>query len=442
MKTADPAQRHAAEMLHDPAARAQLFNAFPALVWCADGRGQCTFVNQAWEDYTGLALEHAMGDGWLQCVHEEDRPGIERQCAEAFGFRKQIATEYRLRRGDGSYGWVQHAATPVNDEHGRLAGYLGTCHDITERRDAELLALSREAEIRTLADNVPVLIAYFEAEGQRCIFANKAYASMWGLDERSIIGRNVREIIGEEGHQEIGPHIERVFRGESVTYERTIVDKAGNRHILEVNLRPQREDAQGRTTAAFVLIHDITRHRVAEQKVRESEERLRKFADATRAGIVFHDNGVVTDVNDAVLQLVGYTREHLIGSQIIQYVAPEHREEALRNVRDGYERPYESEILHKDGTRIPVEFEGRLMPFGGTMHRLSVVRDIRRRRASQARIDFLAHHDPLTSLPNRALLRDRLEFVLSSAPRRIFSATTKAPAKSVSGNSTRNSSPP
>ena len=404
-------------MLLDPGSRAQLFNAFPALVWCADGQGHCSFVNQAWEDYTGAPIERATGRGWLDLVHDDDRATIERQWGEAFGLRQQLETEYRLRRGDGSHGWVHHAATPINDEHGRLAGFLGTCHDITERRHAELLALSRETEIRTLADNVPVLIAYFEAEGQRCIFANKAYAGMWGLDDRSIIGRNVREIIGEEGHREISPYIERVFSGETVTYERIVTNPAGERRILEVNLRPQREE-EGRTLAAFVLIHDITRHRRAEEKVRESEERLRKFADATRAGIVFHDNGVVTDVNDAVLQLVGYTREHLIGSQIIQYVAPEHREEALRNVRDGYERPYESEVIHKDGTRIPVEFEGRIMPFNGKMHRLSVVRDIRRRKASQARIDFLAHHDPLTSLPNRALLRDRLEFVLSSARRR------------------------
>jgi diguanylate cyclase (GGDEF)-like protein len=59
-----------------------------------------------------------------------------------------------------------------------------------------------------------------------------------------------------------------------------------------------------------------------------------------------------------------------------------------------------------------------MMPFGGKVYRLSVVRDIRRRKASQARIDFLAHHDLLTGLPNRALLLDRLEFILASAKRR------------------------
>ena len=67
---------------------------------------------------------------------------------------------------------------------------------------------------------------------------------------------------------------------------------------------------------------------------------------------------------------------------------------------------------------IPVEFEGRVMPLDGKLYRLSVVRDVRQRKQAEARIDFLAHHDLLTGLPNRALLLERLDFVLASARRR------------------------
>ena len=417
MKTSDPHRRSVAAVVDDPARAAELFNAFPGPVWLADGRGHCSFVNQAWEDYTGRALEREVGDRWLESIHPEDRPELERSWKEAFGLRRPLDAQYRLRRADGTYGWIEHDAVPVHDEGGRLAGYLGTCIDITEQRSAELEARAREREIRTLADNVPALIAYFDAADLTCLFANQAYASMWGLDAESIVGRKVREVIGEAGFREIEPHIERVRQGETVVYERTIDAADGKQRTLEVTLRPH-SDVQGRATAAFVLINDITRHRQAEQSVRESEVRLRKFADAAHAGIVFHEDGIVTDVNDAILRLSGYRADELVGTQIIQYVSPEFREEALQNVRSGYERPYESEIVHKDGTRIPVEFEGRVMPFQGKIYRLSVIRDIRRRKASQARIDFLAHHDLLTGLPNRALLLDRLEFILNGARRR------------------------
>jgi len=415
--TSDPALRSVSEMLDEPGRRADFLNAFPSLVWCADARGLCSFVNQAWEDYTGRSAEQESGVLWLESVHADDRQRVVREWEEALGLRRPLDTTYRLLRADGTYGWVHHNALPVNDEMGRLTGYLGACNDITDQRTAELRALDKEQEIRMLADNVPVLIAYFDAVDLRCRFANKAYARMWGWDEQSILGRPVREVIGEEGYREIAPHIERVIAGETVTYERTVKAADGGERVLEVNLRPQRDES-GRTVAAFVLIHDITRHRMAELSVRESEERLQKFADATRSGIVFHEDGIVTDCNDAILRLIGYRYDEIVGTAIIQYVSPDFREQALEMVRKGIERPYESEIIARDGTPIPVEFEGRLMPFNNKEYRLSVVRDIRRRKASQARIHFLAHHDLLTGLPNRALLLERLEFILAAARRR------------------------
>jgi diguanylate cyclase (GGDEF)-like protein/PAS domain S-box-containing protein len=415
--TSNPALRDVAEMLDEPRRRADFLNAFPSMVWCSDARGECSFVNQAWEDYTGRSGEDERGTHWIDSVHPEDRTRLIREWDETLGLRRPLDAQYRLLRADGTYGWVHHCAQPINDENGRLTGYLGICNDITEQRSAELRAVAKEQEIRVLADNVPVLIAYFDAADLRCRFANKGYAEMWGWDETSILGHTVAEVIGEEGYREISPHIERVVRGESVTYERAIRAADGAERILEVNLRPQQTDGGG-TLAAFVLIHDITRHRRVEQAVRESEERLRKFAGATDAGIVFHEDGIITDCNDAILRLTGYRHGELVGSEVMQYLPPQFREAAIEANQKGLERPYESEIIAKDGSTIPVEFEGRTLTFGGKMHRLSVVRDIRRRRESQARIDFLAHHDLLTGLPNRALLLDRLDFILASARRR------------------------
>ncbi len=412
----DPTRRGLAEVLDDPAAQAGLFNAFPALVWCADGEGRCSFVNQAWEDFTGRSLAGARGDGWLAAVHPGDREEVRRAWAEARGLRRPFEAEFRLARADGEYGWVHHVAQPVTDEDGRLAGYLGTSHDVSERREAELTARAREGEMRLLADNVPVLISRFDPQ-LRCLFANRAYAAFWGWSVEDVVGRTVREIIGEAGYAEIGPHIERVLAGGTVTYERAIPSPEGPPRVIEVNLLPQRAD-DGRVLSGFVLITDITRHRLSEQAVRESEERLRKFSDATHEGIVFHENGVLTDCNDAALRLIGHRYDELVGRPVLDFVAPESREAVLANIRAGYERPYEGAILHKDGTRIAVEMTGKVMPFAGQHHRMTVIRDIRDRKAAEARIQFLAHHDTLTGLPNRVLLMDRLEFILASARRR------------------------
>jgi diguanylate cyclase (GGDEF)-like protein/PAS domain S-box-containing protein len=416
LSSSDTPPRPATASAEEAIRPSELFDALPAMVWRADAQGACVYVNRAYERFTGLTLAQVAGSLWLEAVHPEDRDTVEAWWKQAFVERRPFSAQYRLRRADGTFAWIHHAAEPVALA-GLAGGYLGTCDDITEQRAAELRALAREAQVRMLADNVPALIAYYDAVTLRCLFANKSYARMWGWDERSVIGRGLAEVIGEQGYAAIEPYVKRAQAGEAVTYERVARAPDGTERIVEASLLPQR-DAEGRVATCVVMIHDITRHRAAEQAARDSEERLRKFADASHAGIVFHEGGVITDCNEAIVKLTGYSHEQLVGSPILDYVAPERRPEAEENVRRAYERAYESEIVARDGSRIPVELEGRTMPYKGKVYRLSVVRDIRRRKANQARIDFLAHHDLLTGLPNRALLHDRLEFILTAARRR------------------------
>jgi PAS domain-containing protein len=178
VKPSHPTLRDVASILDDPAMRADLLNALPSIVWCADGMGLCSFVNQRGRTTPGSASSSRPASaGWKRCtrriVPAWNRRGPRPSAAPP------LEMKYRLRRADGAHGWIHHAAVPVNDEAGKLAGYLGTCHDITEQRTAELSARAKEQQIRLLADNVPVLIAYFDAKSLECLFANKNYAKLW-----------------------------------------------------------------------------------------------------------------------------------------------------------------------------------------------------------------------------------------------------------------------
>ena len=81
------------------------------------------------------------------------------------------------------------------------------------------------------------------------------------------------------------------------------------------------------------------------------------------------------------------------------------------------EYPYEAEVLHKDGHRIAVELVGKTVVLDGEAHRLCALRDITARKHAEARIHYLAHHDMLTGLPNRAYLTERLNTILAFARR-------------------------
>jgi len=270
-------------------------------------------------------------------------------------------------------------------------------------------------QFRLLADNVPALIACYDAATRRCLFANKQYARTFGCDERSIVGRTFAQVIGENAAREIAPRVDHVLeQREAVMYERQLRDSNGAPRWIEVNLLPHLAP-DGTPQSCFVLINDITKHRLAEAALRESEERQAKFMQASVEGIVFHKDGMVTDANPPMLALIGYTLPEILGRHVLSFIAPEHVARVLAVMSAGQETTYEVAILHRDGTPIPVEFIVRTMVRNGERIRMTIVRDMRDRYAAQERIHHLAHHDVLTGLPNRASFMERLDQLMNGA---------------------------
>ena len=268
---------------------------------------------------------------------------------------------------------------------------------------------SSDLLLRLIADSVPALMAYFDLPGLHCLFANQGYAAYNGHSTESILGLTVQEAIGDKAWQAIQPHVERSSRGEHVKYAREQTLPNGELRMIEVNLIPHFDAAQkDRQLGSFVLITDITERWRAERSVRESEERMRKFTEATDEAIVFHRDGLISDGNEALYRLTGYALHEVVGLSIFNFISPEWRAVALDYTRSGREDPYEVTIRHKDGHAIPVEVVGKTMPFHHADYRIVVVRDITARKQAQEREAFNALHDSLTQLPNRRHLMDQL----------------------------------
>ena len=280
--------------------------------------------------------------------------------------------------------------------------------------EPDITALRLELErFRLLANNVPVAVAYYEADGFICSLANRGYAQMFGHSEASIIGQTFAQIIGEEAARMIQPQVDMMMRvRRSASYERELLAADGSTRWIDVNLIPH-VDEHDQLAGAFVLIADITRHRRVERALRQSEERLAKFMHASAEGIVFHRGGLITDANPPLLALVGYTLEEMLGRSTLDFVAPQERERVAAVIAAGSEITYDSLVVQRDGRTIPVEFIVRTVVHQDQQQRMTIVRDRRDRIEAQARIHHLAHHDALTGLPNRISFNERVEELIA-----------------------------
>ncbi|TVP59798.1 MAG: PAS domain S-box protein [Nodularia sp. (in: Bacteria)] len=119
------------------------------LIWMSDTSNLCCYFNQPWLEFTGRTMEQEMGQGWAKGVHPEDSQRCFETYINAFNARQEFKMEYRLKRADGKYRWMLDIGIPRFTSEGIFLGYIGSCIDISERKQVEvererMLARSQE----------------------------------------------------------------------------------------------------------------------------------------------------------------------------------------------------------------------------------------------------------------------------------------------------------
>ncbi len=129
----------------------------PIMIWRSNITMECDYFNEIWLAFTGRAMEQERGNGWAEGVHPEDFDGCLKIYTEHFKRREIFEMEYRLRRFDGAYRWIFDRGVPFSDSLGNFQGYIGSCIDVTERKEArEALKRAQEAEITQLRGFLPI----------------------------------------------------------------------------------------------------------------------------------------------------------------------------------------------------------------------------------------------------------------------------------------------
>lgn len=109
----------------------------PVLIWMTGIDRKCLYLNRVWSQFTGRPLEDELGFGWVAAIHPDDQEMVVNAYNRAFEAREGFKVEMRLRYHDGSYRWVVNQGLPRFIGDGTFMGFIGSCFDITDRREAE-----------------------------------------------------------------------------------------------------------------------------------------------------------------------------------------------------------------------------------------------------------------------------------------------------------------
>ena len=152
-----------------------------------------------------------------------------------------------------------------------------------------------------------------------------------------------------------------------------------------------------------------------EQRDRAETWQLRQIADSAFEGLMIHRDGIIIDVNAAFTGMVGLPMDQIIGRSVLDFAAQQdiaHVKERLATSRNDLE---ECAFRAANGTVLTVEVLARDIEYGGKPAKVVALRDISERKKAAEQLEYLAHHDPLTGLANRSLLRERISAAIALA---------------------------
>ena len=237
----------------------------PVLISYLDRDLRFRFVNRTYQQWfgsdaapqVGTSVQDFYGEqAWLE-IGPPLRAALEGQ---------DVAYDREMVRPEGRR-HVQVTVVPDRDEQGKVVGLYTLINDVTSYREAQRAVQESEARLRTVADALPMRVAYVDAD-ERYRFNNLAYERGFGRPRDELYGQTVRAVLGDAAYKSVEPHIRSVLRGEPVTFQSEMT--SGDSYVCyEAQYIPQLA-ADGSTVLGFhAVVSDITRQKLEEKRLTE-----------------------------------------------------------------------------------------------------------------------------------------------------------------------------
>lgn len=360
------------------------FNAIRDAICLVDLEGRILRCNDSMAEIVGKSRDEIIGEHCFRLMH-----GTEGHIAEC-PLRRLRETRQRenleITMGEKR---VEISVDPLLDDVGNLIGGVHIISDITARKHAEEALRKEKDRAQTYLDTAAIMVLALDSEG--CITKmNKKGHEILGYDDGELIGRNWFETcLPIHAREELSSVFRRNMNGEATFveyYENPVVTKSGHERLIAWH-NALLSDENGRAYGTLSSGMDITEHRLAEDALRESEERFRQFFENDPAYCYrISPEGVILDVNRSALQALGYKKKELLGKPLKPLYAqesPERMEElSARWKETGYLKNEEIIVCTKDGRRRIVLLSANQIRDreGNLLHTIAVQWDITEKR--------------------------------------------------------------
>jgi diguanylate cyclase (GGDEF)-like protein/PAS domain S-box-containing protein len=317
----------------------------------------------------------------------------------------------------GSYLWAK--AKPLYDVHGNIVGAIETVRDITDIKHTEESLKNAYKTTHEIIENAPFGVFVVNEEGN-VEYINPSMLKISSATYEQLIGLN---LLTFQSYIETGL-VEKIlaglrgepFRVDAVKYTSHFAKKTTIRNFIGIPL--EQEEAK----KLLLFVEDITERKLAEEALRESEEKFRSIFEGSRDAIYTTTrDGKFINVNQSFLDLFGYTKDETMKLNAkTAYATSEDREIFKQAIKEsGSVRDLELKLRNKDGKIMDCLLavttkradDGKILEYQG------IIRDVTERKKAEETITHMAYHDALTGLPNRMLFNDRLNMAMISAQR-------------------------
>ncbi|MGA7720953.1 MAG: PAS domain S-box protein [Ignavibacteriaceae bacterium] len=304
-------------------------DAAPVMIWIAAVDRHFFYFNKLWLLFTGSTLLNELGNKWMKNIYPDDLNPFLNKYVSSFDRRTEFEIVFRLKRHDGEYRWILTRGIPNKLPDGSFNGFIGTAIDITDRKIAENTLKESEELYKGVVQSIMEGLIITDIS-DKVLFANTRMKEITGYEISEMVGNyNYRLFFEPDQWKTILEKNKNRFAGLSDRFEIHMHRKNGEEFWALINGSPYK-NSKGKIIGSIKTINDISKNKIAEKALKESEEKYRTVVQNVREVIFKTDNaGKLTFLNPYWYEITGHDLEKSIGRYLFDFVHTDDKKRAV-----------------------------------------------------------------------------------------------------------------